>query len=130
MSNGDGDWSNLLWEGLKYFLAGLGTVASSFAVWIGTRYRGDRAMLLRHDQALIANDKEIGLQHAFREKVSKGPVGEQITEEIKELQEADQRLNRRINKNHRMIARIDKRQAAIANDISWIKRHMEEDSKE
>lgn len=122
MANGDNHWLDLFWEGVKYVLAALGTVASSAGIWIAARYRGDRAMLLRHEERLNANDKELGDEREFRAAAKAGPIGEKLNAEIRKLRSRDSRIHKRIDE-------VEKEQDTTAVAIAEIKTQMESEFK-
>lgn len=116
------DW--LRWA-LERLLAAFGAVAMVLSGALYRRYSSDRTMLLRHDELVREHDSELGNYRAFREQLGKGPMGEALVRQIEELKEADERLHTRVSRSNRERAKLDKQVAELANDIKWIRRHLE-----
>lgn len=119
------EWGPYLWDIAKGAFAVLNTIALGSVAWMTNRYRTDRAMLLRHEEKVIANDKELGEQRAFRQVAEKGLIGQRLTDEVKRLERRDVRIVRKINRNRAEVEEIVNRQVDMAADIRWIKEEMQ-----
>lgn len=114
----------MLWDVAKVILAALGTVATSFFLWMASRYGGYIAMLLRHESAIKEAEKELGTSRTFREQATKGPIGEALLAAINELKAEDQRIHKRVTARRRAQEEQALLIKEMKNDIKWICKEM------
>lgn len=119
--NSGSDWLSVAWEVIKYALAGMGAIASSAFIWVSSRYKGDRSMLLNHERRLNENDAELGKLTALRHIIAKGPIGEEIEagfrsvdDQLEQLRESDVVIRLAITEKNGDIKEIKEA-------LSWIK---------
>lgn len=126
-TTGGGDWFSIetLWDVVKYALSAAFAVASSILLWLANHWRTDRSMLLRHEERLNDNDRELGEARAFRAKVDSGHVGIKLNGEIDELKEEDRRLHKRIARSRKVEMQILTRFQAMETNIDWIRRELQ-----
>ena len=112
------DWALAVAEKI---LAAMGFVAAGVTGILYRRYRDDRAMLLRHEELLRNREEELGNLKVFRLETNKGPTGEALAQDIRELKREDRRLRKGIGGVMAKIKVADERLGRIETNIEWIK---------
>lgn len=119
------NWPEWIAEIVKWSLAATGTAASSIVLWFAARYKGHLAMLLRHEEILKQRDGELGLFRSFKAAVEKGPLGDELTQEINGLRGENEKLHKRIGRRRLENEKIRRALVGIRSEMKHIKESLE-----